>query len=610
MEDTKITAGKEMDDTIVEHVSKLHKDYEEILSGYKQELNNFNKQYKSIPTRKYHKKAKANVFVPETFRAIETLMSDIYQIIFSEDPFFALMPKNEISENITNKVASLMYDQLDKIHFKLRQMQNIRSWLINGTIIAKYFWDYVDKVITETKYIQNPETGVLERKTVNVVKVLKDYPNYKLENLLDITIDPYCESVDDADWIILRKRFSFAELKKWEKSGYIENVDLIKDISTKNRKDKIDELKEQRLSDMGFNSPKSQSKDYIVLEYWGKILKQHLDIKLMNTDEGKEEISGHFIICNKVVLRKKENVNNNKEIPCISCSLFPDGEIFSMSIPCVSASSQQTLNDSHNQMQDHRTFSLFHMWLKGKKSGASRSDFKKEPDKVIDCEDVTQVREIVPDPNAMQTAIITEKTAREDIRNVTAATSGQQGIQTTGKITATESNQLYAQSSARVRMLAISYAEQFIKPLLENFLELNKQYITDNKTVKIESKNESDNTLTPQELLQGDYEAIPKVMTDALNPVTVRENLITMLGMVVKTPVPAGSPPYMLMRKIYEMFKFKDVDEIFPLSQQGDGGIIDGNQGIEQGIEGVTGTVTDGTQTPVAIGAGGVGSIP
>lgn len=554
---------KNFDDEIVQYVSELHKTGESELASYKSRLNDFYKQYHSIPGKKYSKYAKANIFVPETFRAIEALTSDIYQLLFSEDPFFILQNRQSIDELNQVKITTLTNTQLEDICFKRRMISAIRYILIYGTIIIRYFWDSktTKQIISKVDKI----SGNYDRADIEQNVIIKDTPEFEVVNLLDMTIDPSVSNVQDAEWIILRKRLSLAELKRWAKAEYIENVTEIENITNKDRKDSIDDLKNARLEALGFAPSEKRKKSFVILEYWGKGLKQHIYPELVDTDEGKEEIEVHYIVCEKVVLRKKENVYNDKKKPFVSCSLFEDGTIFSENICSISESSQQELNTTHSQMLDHRTFTLFHMWLKGQKSGAKRGDFKIELNKVIDCEDVNQIKEIVPNPGAMTTAIQAENTTRDDIRNATAATSIQQGIRSAGTLTATEASSLLSQGSARVRMMAISIAEQLLKPLLQAFYQLNKQYLDDPVFLSIEKPLKKNITIEPSEL-NSEYTFTPKVMTDAVNQITIRENLLRMLETSSKL---AGVVPpesiYKLMRKIYEFFKFKDTDEIFPL---------------------------------------------
>jgi hypothetical protein len=161
-----------------------------------------------------------------------------------------------------------------------------------------------------------------------------------------------------------------------------------------------------------------------------------------------------------------------------------------------------------------------------------------------------------------------------------------------------------------VRSISISISEQLIKPLIEAFYRLTQQYMTTEKAVKIIGvKGIEYKTVTQSDIL-GDWDFIPKVMTDVQNKITIRENLLNMLGTVAKAipQMPAVLVPamYKLMKKIYEYHDFRDGAEIFPSMPTAEGG-IDGVDEAGIGGQEAEGTIPGGNPVGGQGEVGGVG---
>jgi len=71
-------------------------------------------------------------------------------------------------------------------------------------------------------------------------------------------------------------------------------------------------------------------------------------------------------------------------------------------------------------------------------------------------------------------------------------------------------------------------------------------------------------TITPDDVV-GDYEFTPKLMTDYLNKIVIRENLLEFIGIATKVPgIIAQESLQYLMRKYYDLLEFKDGKQVFP----------------------------------------------
>lgn len=598
-----------IDREICKDITDFETKFGESLQPYKEKTNIYLNLYHSKSDHKYHKKAKSNIFVPETFRAIETLASHIYQIIFSEEPFF-IVEGREAQDIKQGKIIEGLVDyQMKQAQFKRRMLPGLRSLITFGVIVVQYSWKYEERRITKKQLITHPLTGEQQTQLVEQTDVTKDYPDFEVINILDLIVNPYISNIDEQPVIIVKKKFTFEQLKQWEKEGYISNVDQLQKIDTgKGTDTKTDKLKEQRMKDAGFVVTDINAGDYTVSDRWGNTKRKWIDINLDGTPEGEEIVQGHIIKCQDVILKRTEIPYWDNRKPFISCGLFELlDEMFPMGLGQILETPQYAVNDNMNQINDHKTFSIYHMFLKGKKSGAKRKDFGAEPDKVIDCEDVSQIKEIIPNPQAMSEGIVLDKILREDMRNAAMAPTTVQGIQTPGQTTLGEVQMMNAEGSSSVRTLAISISEQLVKPLLEAFYRLTEQYMTTKKIIKVMGKMGTEYIPVTENDVVGDWDFIPKVMTDVQNKITVRQNMIEMLGMVIKA-VPAMPPllipsMYKLMKKIYEMHDFKDGEEQFP-SLPETGGINDIGQ---NGTETANSPAAVVSPSISEIGMGGVG---
>lgn len=557
----------DVNDDAIKLVDGLIGTYDMVLSKWKTDLNRWLNLYWCIPPEDRHYKGMANVFVPEFFRAVETLAANLYQIILAEDPWFLIEGREETDIEQSKVLEGLIDYQLQQMGFKQKLLPLLRLFLINGVCVIKVNWDY--QVKKRIKKMRDPMTGDIvyseegEPQTYTEDEVVSDTPSFEIVDMADFYIDPTYKDINSAPWVIEREYISLSALKKMQRDGLIENVDML-DYKFQD-KTKPDKNREDKFRNLGIEIDQRKTKECTVFHYWGMIPKSWVD----ETAENGEEVEGHIMVSHGTLLKIEENPYYYQEKPYISCSwLDLRDQFYGMGLGKILERPQLELNDNHNQSLDSKTFSIFHIWLKDRQAGIKKKDLKIVPNAIINTDKMEGLREIRPDPSAFTQAGIMDNTIREDIRNTSGAIATIQGIGMKGNQTLGEIQMLAGEGSGRLKAMAIFFAERLIKPFLTRIYQLDLQYMDVEKTVKVMGEKGFEFVPVDSSTIEGNYDFIPKVMTDITsNRQSTRENMIKFMdilsGMVQFIPN-LGTSIYKLARKIYENFGFKDVQEIMP----------------------------------------------
>jgi len=534
----------------LELVKKFYDTHSPLLSRFKSKLNVYYMLYRGKTTRRSYK-GLANVSVPEIFRSIETLVANVYAMLFPEDPFFVAQAPSEERADYAKKTEWLITKQLAIMQFQRKMIQILRKAAIEGIVFPGLFWKEVIKILP---FVKTEEGKTRE----NVKTTVYDNPDLRIPSTIDIVLDPFG---DPSTGIMEIRTVNWEELREMEKAEIVYDINRVKELEDKGGETERT-IKQKRKQSTGFSTDEKTKKEgrYTLYDFWGRIPKKWVD---KETEDEEEMIDGNVIICNDIILGIRQNPYWLQEIPYISCPWIEiDNEFFGIGAAEIGEKLQGELNDSRNQFLDHKTFTLYNIWLKQRSANIKNSDLKIKPNAIIETDDINGIKDIRPNPAAFAEGVQTENIVKDDIRNALGATSTLQGVALTKRQTQGEINLLAAQGGSRLRLIATTIAEVFLKPFLRQLYWLDQQNVTTEQKIKmIGAQGVTYDTLKPDEIY-GELDFIPKVMTDADNRQTQRMELLNMLQIVA--PMPPDSPFWGLIRKIYENLGFKDANEILP----------------------------------------------
>src|SRR3990167_10302769 len=103
-----------------------------VLRKWKGNIVTYYELYQMVQKKK-HYEGLANIFVPETLRAVETIVAKIYGMIFSQDGWMEYAGRdNNGDEGPAIALTQLNHFQMDQNGFKARVMDSLRQMVIAG----------------------------------------------------------------------------------------------------------------------------------------------------------------------------------------------------------------------------------------------------------------------------------------------------------------------------------------------------------------------------------------------------------------------------------------------------------------------------------------------
>lgn len=160
---------------VLEFLLAHYDHYKDVRKEFESKIKEYRKQYLSIHGDKWYE-GTANIFVPATFNACETLVPRIVQGLIGRREFF----KIESTENgrIAKDVQAFMQGQYTRMNFKGKFIDFIRQLVVSGTAIAKVNRD------RQLEYLPTGKKGKIE------AQVVYDGPMFMSVDLMNVFVDP------------------------------------------------------------------------------------------------------------------------------------------------------------------------------------------------------------------------------------------------------------------------------------------------------------------------------------------------------------------------------------------------------------------------------------
>ena len=469
-------------DELGAEISKRINDHSRQTQTFVDNCFTFDKMYRCVPedrrnTQDGENRTFANTFVPEFFQDVETVVSAIDALIFTEQPWLTTSP-DELSDSEQEKAENtqaLLEKQVNGTawnpRLRTKMLPAIRSFVINGTCVGKVPWEYrTRKAADGLNFID---------------KVMKDGPGFKNIPLWRFHFDPWAANIEDALWVAEKFRTSVKEAQglisraKGMSGAVVTEVDdeFWKASPNVNGSDNTgtsvgDSIRQGRgYANEGDKRPE-------VIEYWGE-----------NPDDKNSPVDWRIVTINGKVVVKMPNPYSHGLKPYVKgCFINLDESFYGLGLGAILKLPQAELNDFRNLMRDILNLTLNHPWQRA--GGLSSSKHSKERMKVKPNMTLDSVKDGIFTPvpvnvGAIQPGMMMEEKVVNGMRSESAASAIQQGVPT--DVSAREISAMGNASDRRLLSLATVFVDGALRPVLWMWHELNKQFKVKPEMVTVQS---------------------------------------------------------------------------------------------------------------------------
>ena len=558
-----------------------------VLDPWKKKVVAYYELYTLYQNRKNYEGV-AKIFVPEILRAVETITGNIYKAITGENPWFEYLGRTPTDEPGARAQNELVRYQMDENNFNVKLMDSIRQMVLTGLTIRKVLWDYEEvKQITKRVKIENKQDGILKqpipkRKVITSegTETTKDVWTFESVDLLSFHISDICTSYTDiqkARWIAEEYQVDYQWIKERVKLGWLDGRHLedLKMSKETRQGSPTMYLKDRREAAAGFyNTQSLDNTPYEIVERWG-LVEAHLvyspdERKTMQLDDDDMVQAVTIVANHRIILKLEPTPFWHNRMPYLACPYIPkENELPGIGVAQIAQPMQEELNDTRNQIMDHKTFSIMNMWLKTRSSGIQNKDLRIRPQGVIHTNDINGLKALQPPP-LIPMAIGVENLSKEDIRQSTGAMSNLQGIAQPGVGSATESALINRESMGRLAMVAELYGRLILKPLLAMVESLNYQYYNTDKVIKIIGPDGIKFVRRAPDDIAGEKDIIIKLASDFQDAPSVRrQQLMQFFTLLMQTPPPVITTYWKLVDQIYKgFFPNGSLEDVIPAPPQ------------------------------------------
>ena len=460
--------------------------------------------YKNIPAVK-HYQGRANLVVPAAYRSVETLHARIMQTLFSSDRWFRCQPQEESDKERAEDVEALLRWETSRKQVPKEYADFIKQSEIFGNSFAKVYWDFRTKRRVRKVKL---EDGSTRREYYEDAR--QNGPVFKMIHIEDIYVPTNTvNTIEDQPFIIERAMITEAELNSMADAGIYENVG---DVEPSHKASSVEDYDSQmRIAransigiDVGLDGDQYQSVNrYEILERWGEF-----DLH----DDGKMVECVIAVANRKTVLRVEENPFDHQMRPYVMHRYTPvPGEFYAIGVIEPIRSLCYELNDTRNQLMDHKSYALNPMFYVGAGAGVDETTFISGPGRLFPCANVNQIRPVEIPEGASMVAMQMEGKLRDDIQDSTGATALMAGGDPGRIEKATVFTGLIEEGNVRLKPVVEGVTSEAIVPMLQMFWALEQQY-RDEKVVFRALGKEAGNfnmkTMDPDDIL-GDYDFMP-----------------------------------------------------------------------------------------------------
>jgi len=532
-------------------VVNKQKSAETNMRKFTDKMNDWKNQFEGVPYRRDYD-GLAETFPPETFKAIETLLSREMYYIFGEE-FFDIKKEVTSDPKKCEAYKNYMLEQFEDAGLEGQMERFLLSAKKNGSAIAKVYWEdeikeVYKKEINETG--QAVKVRKIESKGHTVFKNLYWKNVFILGDTVTFDkIDGVIERIENVDWEDLwsrriRKetlengtkvdRGVYFDLDKAEIENILPATTVLEDEKSLRYITPIESTSKER---------KTKTSKHTLLEMW-----TYYDLD----GDGKKEKVVLTVLDEKKLIRAGRVPFDHNEFPYLFHSYFKkDDDLFGIGVCGLTERSQSELNAKHNQLLDYVTFSLNNMWTRTDPN-IPDSHLTSRPNGIIDVANHDDIKPLYPPQINLSAALQSEEMLRDDIATPPGSTKSLQGVQLEGAATATEVRSLVAEGNYRVVLIAKALEREVLEPLVYMSHANNTQY--QEEEVKVATTVEGDKeevvTLEQKDIIYP-YKFRVKVAASVENKVVKNQMLQNFMQILMGS----GLPPQMTMPAVVKIVK-------------------------------------------------------
>jgi len=505
---------------------------------------------REIPKYKWQ----SNIADPTTYEAVMVILSKIMNNTFSKTPPFEVYGREESDEQYASLIRDLISYQFEKCGFRSKYSLFVLQSLVRGTSIAKTYWKKDTKRITYREPIEQPVIEMIPDQMTGAMMpqvVGQEIVGYdKKKKSVDMYDDPYFEVVDIRDFfpepdatdtngtMIHRTYKTLDELKKL---GIYKNLGDIKgDGVTDSGEWDYDH---PRLNNIGLSSPEghrafSEIDKQKKLGKTIEILECHCKYDM--DGDGKLEDCIFTVANRNVLIRAIENPFYHGESCFVKIVYEPVlNEFFGRGVCEIAEDMQNELNDKRNQRLDNINLVLQPVmkYVEGMIHPALIKNFRYAPGAKLAVRDINASSWDRP-PDVTMGVHKEIQDLKKDIQETLGAVPAISPSANSNEVHRNTSGIMLLQGMAgeRLKPVVELMDEMGLKKIVEKFHQLNQQFITEERVVRILGEKGANYKRVPMEAHQSLVDFIPAGTKEMANKEMKLMQLLRFTEVVSKIP--------------------------------------------------------------------------
>jgi hypothetical protein len=448
---------------------------------------------------------RANIKLPYGYTVIETQLPQVVEGILRERPFIEFEGLTPQDMQWENELTDFYDSQVEAMKFPLKLLSYVKSMKLDGTAFAKVPYKYVEQEVMQRQILQDPLTGQPYMAKIPQMKVAFDGPDFENIPMVDFFPDWGVKlggDIQSMRGVCHRTWRTLSELKKNKKKKQ-------PDGTTTGIYSNLDDL-ELSVNRKGCGDGVAWKSPYYSAEY-SNSFDRHNDNKLGIKDKDKIEVwefwglfdkndDGDFqeyiitIANGDCELRCDENFYDSKVKPFVASPNVPrDGEFYGIPELLAVKGLIKESNSMRNAVLDQVNISINQMFVVDRNAGIKAKSLYSRPSGIIWANDINGLRE-VKSPEINASVYRSFQDIQTDIQNAVGQGTSPGTPSTFNNSlarSATGAQYLQSFSASRAGLALRILGETLLKPMYFIMGQENKQFVTDDKFVRISDPNKT-----------------------------------------------------------------------------------------------------------------------
>ena len=561
---------KRAESFVLEQLAKVLADHDSRTTRWLE----FDKVYQNLRDRKVTDGA-ANITDPEPFVIVNTLVSNIVEAFFSQEPPFKYVGAEKNDDEQAEIMTAYRAEHIRRIGLREKFQRSIQQLITFGTTVVKTPWrkEVTYKTIKQRIKVTDPMTGFESYQTVsaNVPFPKYDETDWEFVSLFDFYPIGNGSNIDDLDGCIHKIQKTYDELKANERKeqdvdgvqvveGVYYNLDALHPLSSP----KVDIL--EYSGRIPYWIVTGEDKDrYVTFEGIITVCVSNLNVWKKDQLQSQREIKGGGLSSQKsqenkgnrtAVIRCQENALWSSERPYMVCQWETiDNDFYGIGAIQPIKELWDELNDTRNQLIDNKTLMLRMPMLEDVHANLQRNVHLTGPNARIKCDDINGVKPL-PIQNFQAEGWRNVAAIKDDMRRATAAVESLQGVPLSGTTSATEFSAVQQQAGVRLKNKIKLIDEKLFKKFLEVSYQMDMQFAEFERVIKVVGEKGAKFQRVKPEDIWGNFDVVTNGVSQIENNVIRTNKLINFLSIVSRIPNLANLPE--LTKEIWVAMGFSE----------------------------------------------------